>query len=567
MQAVEWHLQPAGCVVGFACHSHSLCFVSPCSRPSDPPSFPRPPHRAPGPTAESYGTSLTLLLAALSRLLKRPSERTSLLPHLGFITALSVQALDPARPLLRQALLQPVSGVIRDLSAHFSQVACHSTSLQVAVGSTRALAGPHSGAAAAAGGGGGGGGGAVVSCIQAPTVAVFDMNGGTKKKVLLLPVLMDDDSDNQQQQGSGGAAEAQHAPSGPAGHTHPSSKHVGPFGSTGSLQSTTSSASAAADTAGGGTLPHMSGALPGLWSAAEGMPGAGAAAAAGSAPRPSGLGGVLGGSSSSSLSSSTAYTDTPGDSRRASFAGLGELQRRALANNTMTRAEAAMVEGWFGGSTGAGAASGGASGGAAGPSAVLHPAPGGSGELGSGAAGAGWGGVPRPRASSMQCGVIYPDAASASSPVLCASEVAGGVAAVAFSPGGDAVAAFVLGCHCLVVWRLGASWTQKLAHLGSSRPMSQMPHAYIRLPQAALLVHAVFKDAAAATGSHQQKQQQQQPSHRHHHHHHQHGQRDSEDGEGVASGEVLQWQLKWQTDSHIDLLYDGCLCGSVEVHM
>jgi hypothetical protein len=167
----------------------------------------------------------------------------------------------------------------------------------------------------------------------------------------------------------------------------------------------------------------------------------------------------------------------------------------------------------------------------------------------------------------MQCGVIYPDAASASSPVLCASEVAGGVAAVAFSPGGDAVAAFVLGCHCLVVWRLGSSWTQKLAHLGSSRPMSQMPHAYIRLPQAALLVHAVFKDAAGAAGP-QHHQQQQQPGHRHHHHqHHQHGQRQSEDGEGGVGGEVLQWQLKWQTDSHIDLLYDNCLCGSVEVHL
>lgn len=165
----------------------------------------------------------------------------------------------------------------------------------------------------------------------------------------------------------------------------------------------------------------------------------------------------------------------------------------------------------------------------------------------------------------MQCGVIHPDATSASSPVLCASEVAGGVAAVAFSPGGDAVAAFVLGCHCLVVWRLGSSWTQKLAHLGSSRPMSQMPHTYIRLPQAALLVHAVFKDAAGTAGS-QHHHKQQQPGHRHHHHH-QHGQRESEDGEGGATGEALQWQLKWQTDSHIDLLYDNCLCGSVEVHL
>jgi hypothetical protein len=89
--------------------------------------------------------------------------------------------------------------------------------------------------------------------------------------------------------------------------------------------------------------------------------------------------------------------------------------------------------------------------------------------------------------------------------------------------------------------------------------MNQMPHAYIRLPQAALLVHAVFEDGAAG--------RKQQHSHRqHHHHHHHHGQRGSEGGEG-ACVEVLQWQLKWQTDSHIDLLYQGCLCGSVEVHL
>jgi hypothetical protein len=62
-------------------------------------------------------------------------------------------------------------------------------------------------------------------------------------------------------------------------------------------------------------------------------------------------------------------------------------------------------------------------------------------------------------------------------------------------------------------------------------------------------VNAVLKDGAAG-------QQQQQRHHRHHHHH----------GESEG-GELLQWQLKWLTHSHIDLLYHGCLCGSVEVHL
>jgi hypothetical protein len=90
--------------------------------------------------------------------------------------------------------------------------------------------------------------------------------------------------------------------------------------------------------------------------------------------------------------------------------------------------------------------------------------------------------------------------------------------------------------------------------------MSQMPHAYIRLPAAALLVDAVFKDSTA-------KQQQQQQQRRRHHHHHARQSEEGGSGSSSSSSEVLQWQLRWQTDSHIVLLYQGCLCGSVEVHL
>lgn len=526
-------------------------------------SCPHPTNRFPhaAPSAESSGTSLTLLFAAVSRLLKRPSERPGLLPHLGFIAALAVQALDPNRAQLRHTLLQPAMGVVRDLASHFPQVDCHSSSLQVAVGSTRGLA-PGLGSAA---------GGAAGGVVQAPTVAVFDMNGGTKKRVLLLPVLMDDQNTeqqfpppHQQQGGDAGGQGQQHAPAGPAGSTRHmvTAGHVGPFGSTNSLHSTASTTSNADNTTargqqGLGAGGMMSGALPGLWSSAEGVAvpaGAAAGRQSGHTGHSGGWGGVLGGSSSS-LSSSTAF-DTPGESRSSSFGRLAELQRASLGGNTMTRAEAAMLEGWFGGSPGGsddGALSSSAAGGAPSRLPEGQQAVGREGIAAAAAAGSGGygvGGVPCGRApSSLQCGVIYPDASMAASPVLCASEVSGGVAAVAFSPGGDAVAAFVLESYCLVVWRLGGSWTQRLAHLGSSRPMSQLPHAYIRLPTAALLVNAVFKDDAAG-------QQQQQRHHRHHHHH----------GESEG-GELLQWQLKWQTHSHIDLLYHGCLCGSVEVHL
>jgi hypothetical protein len=148
--------------------------------------------------------------------------------------------------------------------------------------------------------------------------------------------------------------------------------------------------------------------------------------------------------------------------------------------------------------------------------------------------------------SPAQLGVWYTDASSASSAVLVADDVSGGVAAVAFSPAGDAVAAFVLGCHCLVVWRLQASWSQKLAALGSSRPLSQLPHAYISIPAAAALVSAVFARPGATPPA---------------------ASSSSSSVIGAGGSEVLQWQLRWQMSSHIDLLYQGCLCGSVEVRL
>jgi len=494
-------------------------------------------------------------------------------------------------------MMAPVSSTLRDLSSQFPQVAIHNSSLQVAVGSTRPLGGAYRGGAGTSGTSPAAVGG--VSVVQAPTVAVFDMNGGAKKKVLLLPVLLDDLEQEQQQGGGGAASQPVQSPRDSSGYRSrgvggggAAGRHVGPFGSTNSLQSNTSSVSNADSGSGPGlaaaAAAHSSlmaenhrGLVP-LWSTAEGVPGGGSAAAAAQG-RSSGSmwGGVLGGSSSSSLSTSTAAYDTPGGSRSSSCARLGELPRGGLASNTMTRAEAAMVEGWFGGGSSAGspgegslAAAAAAAPSAAAAAALQSPpdarvsgssdgAPGGGSAWGGGGSGDREGvGVDASSSAALQCGVLYPDPATASSPVLCASEVSGGVAAVACSPGGDAVAAFVLPCHCVVVWRLGSSWTQRLAHLGSSKPMSQMPHAYIRLPAAGLLVDAVFKYSTAADTAHQHHHHHQQQSHRHHHHHHGH----HREGEG-GGGEVLQWQVKWATDSHIDLLYQGCLCGSVEVQL
>jgi hypothetical protein len=443
------------------------------------------------------------MVSALGRVLRRPAERPLLLPHLGFTAALAVQALDPARPALRHAMLQPVMSVVKELAGHFHQVDCHGTSLQLAVGSTRPLVGQYSGSNE---GPAGSGGGAAPSMVLAPTVAVFDMNGGTSKKVLLLPVLP---HAAVAAPGAGGQQEERPLAAGAAAAHR---RHqVGPFGSTSSLASATSSASSTAAPAVALTSDLPSG-MPSLWAAAEGS----AAEAAGG-----GHSGLVGGSgSSSSLASTvTAGDEAAGGSRRGSRTQLAEqLQRGQLSSNTMTRAEAAMVEHWFG--RRADDTAGAAGGSDAARARAQHDS-----------------------TNPLQWGVWYPDAGAASRAVLTADDVSGGVAAVAFSPAGDAVAAFVLGSHCLVVWRLQASWTQKLANLGTSKPLSQLPHAYIRIPSAASLANAMLSKQGGGADS-------RTPS-----------------SPGGSSSEVMQWQLKWQASGHIDLLFKGSQCGSVEVRL
>ncbi|WIA08924.1 hypothetical protein OEZ85_008341 [Tetradesmus obliquus] len=109
-------------------------------------------HKLADPSAD-HSSSLPLVMSGVARLLQRPGERHVLLPHLGYAAALAAQALDPARPSLRAAMAQPVTALVKELTSSFPQVACHSSSLQLAVGSSRPLGvRPKDAAAAAAAG-------------------------------------------------------------------------------------------------------------------------------------------------------------------------------------------------------------------------------------------------------------------------------------------------------------------------------------------------------------------------------------------------------------------------------
>eukprot|EP00775_Hariotina_reticulata_P013937 gene13937-14055_t len=331
-------------------------------------------HWLAAPAADS-SSSLPLVMTAIGRVLHKPAEGSLLLPHLGFTAALAIQALDPARPQLRNAMTQPVAAVLRELTAAFPQVSCHNSTLQLAVGSTRSLGAPFKsnssagsiastdsgvdllwlaadGAAVGLVHGTSSGsdgsyraagipaGAAVIGeVLQAAAVAVFDMNGGTKKKVLLLPVLMP----IARQEAD---LAASHETAGIAGHWAPAGQAPSrgadstPGGSSsGSLSHDGSSAVASTGMGMGPPLTN---------------PGAVAASQAGSSP-------------------------TAG--------GAWQLHAARSAHYTST---------------------------------------------------ATWG-----------------------EPWVSCQDVARGVAAVAFNPGGDAVAGFLEGCYCLVVWKLQSSWTQK----------------------------------------------------------------------------------------------------------
>jgi hypothetical protein len=380
------------------------------------------------------------------------------------------------------------------------------------------------------------------------------MNGGTKRKVLLLPVLLQ----HQQQQGSQLGASA----------------------------TSVSSVSLVSHSSSGVSLQHkLPGGITGLWSGAEGFEGSAANAAA--APAATGM--AVAGDSCSSLSSISAADAV--DAAARSYSSLAEAQQqqrlaaagesssgsrpaalRAIltSSSTLTRAEAAMTQHWFGGDVTPTAIGSGA----VPAAAVLHASGGAAYSTSPGSQNmhvlSGNGHVPglmQQQAASQpavadsdywgvwrlhsSCGSHYPSPTGAHLPLLSAEDAASGVAAVAFNPAGDAVVAFVDSCCCLVVWKIAASWTQKLTSIGSNKPSSHQPHAYIAVPTAATL-----RQLAAAGGT--AAGRGQGASHTQHHLNH-----TSQQQQG--GGEMSRWQLRWQAERLVDLLHQGKHCATLEV--
>ncbi len=125
---------------------------------------------------------------------------------------------------------------------------------------------------------------------------------------------------------------------------------------------------------------------------------------------------------------------------------------------------------------------------------------------------------------------IYLTHAAAAVPVLNAADVSSGVTALTFSPGGDAVAAFLAGVCVVVVWKLAVSWRQKLSHMAASKgPATLLPFCYLPLPVLLPHVSADSFDKDTSVGS--------------------------------------PWTLCWSTESHVDLYRAGHCCASLEVLM
>jgi hypothetical protein len=333
----------------------------------------------------------------------------------------------------------------------------------------------------------------------------------------------------------------------------------------------------------GVSLQHkLPGGIAGVWSGAEGFGEAGANAVAAAA-----AGMPVAGDSCSSLSSISAADAV--DAAARSYSSLAEAQQqqrlaaaggssggsrpaalRAIltSSSTLTRAEAAMTQHWFGGDVTPTAIGSGT----VPAAAVLHASGGAAYSTSPGSQNmhvlSGNGHVPdlMQQQASLQsaaadeecwgvwrlhnsCGSHYPSPTGTHLPLLSAEDAASGVAAVAFNPTGDAVVAFVESCCCLVVWKIAASWTQKLTSIGSNKPSSHQPHAYIAVPTAATL-----RQLAAAAGS----GRGQGASHTQHHHHH-----TSQQQQG--GGEMSRWQLRWQAERLIDLLHQGKHCATLEV--
>lgn len=169
---------------------------------------------------------------------------------------------------------------------------------------------------------------------------------------------------------------------------------------------------------------------------------------------------------------------------------------------------------------------------------------------------AGLWGISRLRAMGIQH--VYPIPGMAQSPLLCAEDVAQGVAAIAIHPAGDVVAALLQPCCCLVLWRLASSWTQRLANLGGARPSTHAPHAYVALP---------LERGGAATAARPEREEPNSC--------------DGSAGSGMApatshsgaagsrkadcAGQSNGWALVWQREQLIDVLRYGKPLLCVEV--
>lgn len=532
-------------------------------------------------------SSLPLVMSGLARLCQDSPYRHVLLPHLGYTAALAVQALEPNRPALRSSMMQPVSRLVKELTSSYPQVSCHSGSLQLAVGSARPLGLKHKdaqGSPSALSGSNAGGvsntGGIMHHCVyagsdgglmvpgevvNAAAVAIFDMNGGSKRKVLLLPVLLP-----LQRQAHGNS-------------------EVDSTASLASIDTSGISPASAVQQQQQQQVPTMlPGGIASLWSTAEGVqPGVSSAqqqeswGGSSSSLRSSGGGGggadVAGTTrtSSNELSSEPIQVDTGGagclpihsagtTNHPANLQIAPSGLRSMLAGNTMTRAEAAMVQHWFGGQQKHTAA-------------ALTAQPdipitcNGTSSVQSSAL---------PNSMSTLWGIwlcherrssYYPSAAAAGQPLMAADDVASGVAAVAFNPVGDAVAAFIESCQCLVVWKLQSSWTQKLSSLGSSKPSTHDPCAYIPLPPAAVLQQVHLSAGSTQTGVSQHSADSghcsSQPRNLQHGQHCQQQQVNDDVSSHVMFGDWCSWQLTWMMPGLIDLMYQGRVCASVEVHL
>jgi hypothetical protein len=373
--------------------------------------------------------------------------------------------------------------------------------------------------------------------------------------VLLLPVLLPvgQEADGAVSGCRSALMKGHGAPAGPAQGHGVAAALAGAGSSTNSMASSSSSSTAVQAASG---IMIAAGGIPlGLWSQAEGMgtavPGQGLESTTGCSSSSlsslshdsSGSGAAISSGVVAPVMTEVGSQGGPGPRCSATDRGLHE-RRMMSSSSTMTRAEAAMMQHWFGGSPQQ--APGQQRGQPAAPScgtatsssvgevgvragdhtAWINPAAVVASHVGSTAAATGVWQLHAARSGQ------YTSAATWGQPWVTCQDVLRGVAAVTFNPGGDAVAVFLEGCYCLVIWKLQSSWTQKLTSLGSSRPSSHLPHAYLPVPlQPAVLIE----------------------------------QQGAAQGWAATAEQLCSWQLKWTAPGLIDLLWRGQLWATVEV--